>query len=626
MWYRIAVAGTACALIATGAYAAAPQNVQDYTQIAGTGVLTAESGTGILVAVIDSGIAVDDEGFTHPCFAGAKDSPDEKGQSRYTNSKVVVARGYTATGSKSPVPTITHGSHVASIIGCNANTPVWAGLPGHQNRFGSMSGVAPAVRLGNYNVIDENGNGDERAIARAIDDAVADGAKIINMSLGWWDFGFVGPVESAIKRANDAGVLVVAAAGNEGPDFLTVDAPGAGAEVIAVGAVRTPVTVVSRLVVNGKVFSTPIGELGAVAGTIKARAVSATDRQRTRDSFGLGCKKSAIPAAAKGKILIVQRGVCTFTQKWNVAASRGVAAIVMVDPTLDELDYALGADGRTAPLPGLALPAAAEAPLVRAVRNKQLITLSGMARIVRPGNVVPSFTSVGPAFSIIKPDVAAPGDGVIGAVDSTACGARGCFDFYSGTSMASPMVAGMAAALWTNHPDWSMQMVRSAIVHTASDAGLKLWDGKDAAWDRIGNGIIQVAAANDAAVGFSRLSLAFGTLRTETSFDLINPADEAVTVQLSVDSELLEVDTEPIVVPARDSNGEGRYQVSVRLTGDASGRLEADHLTAAVTRADGSSTVQRMLVGVIDMLKVMEMMQSRAKYRSQTNRPHISKR
>jgi subtilisin family serine protease len=177
---------------------AALSEVADWGLMA-TGILDAQKSTmgeGIVVAVLDTGYGghVDlDENLFHPAIdcSGSATAEDHQG----------------------------HGTHVAGII-CAA-----------KNDMGII-GVAPKAKFLPIKVLDDGGHGGYQAIADGIDQAVALGADIINMSLGAPqpppDF-----VHDAIKRANAAGKIIVAAAGN---DASAVNYPACFDEVIAVAA------------------------------------------------------------------------------------------------------------------------------------------------------------------------------------------------------------------------------------------------------------------------------------------------------------------------------------------------------------------------------------------------------
>ncbi|MFJ8229610.1 S8 family serine peptidase [Streptomyces sp. NPDC094448] len=161
-------------------------------------------GTGVKIAVLDTGI----DG-SHPDLAG----------------KVVAERNFTPTADAGDRH--GHGTHVASTA---AGTGAKSG--------GTHKGVAPGARLINGKVLDDWGGGTWSGIMAGIDWAVAQGADIVNMSLGGYDSPGVDPVEALIDRYTaEKGVLFAVAAGNDGPGRLTVGTPGTASGALTVGAV-----------------------------------------------------------------------------------------------------------------------------------------------------------------------------------------------------------------------------------------------------------------------------------------------------------------------------------------------------------------------------------------------------
>ncbi|SDK40477.1 S8 family peptidase [Streptomyces indicus] len=162
-------------------------------------------GKGVRIAVLDTGVDA-----AHP---------DLKDQ-------VVAAKNFSAsagTGDK-----FGHGTHVASIA---AGTGAKSG--------GKYKGVAPGAELLNGKVLGDDGSGDDSGIIAGIDWAVAQGADIINMSLGGADTPGIDPMEAAVnKYAEQNGVLFAVAAGNDGEyGDRTVGSPGSADAALTVGAV-----------------------------------------------------------------------------------------------------------------------------------------------------------------------------------------------------------------------------------------------------------------------------------------------------------------------------------------------------------------------------------------------------
>ncbi|WP_427920702.1 S8 family serine peptidase [Streptomyces sp. cg40] len=160
-------------------------------------------GKGVKVAVLDSGIDA-----THP------------------DVKNAIAATKDFSGSGTTDDTMGHGTHVAATI---------AGSGARSN--GRYKGVAPGAKLLIGKVF-KGGGTQESWLISAMQWASAQGAKVVNMSLGGTDTAGVDPVEKAVDDLSaSAGTLFVIAAGNEGPDDNTLDSPGAASAALTVAAV-----------------------------------------------------------------------------------------------------------------------------------------------------------------------------------------------------------------------------------------------------------------------------------------------------------------------------------------------------------------------------------------------------
>src|SRR5258708_4351467 len=161
-------------------------------------------GAGVKVAVIDPGID-----YTHPDLGGC------------FGAACKVVGGYDFVNhDNDPSDDNGHGTHVAGIIAAN----------------GVLKGIAPGATLLAYKVLNQNGSGFTSDIIAGIEQALADGATVANLSLGGQ--GDAGdPTSQAIDNATAAGMLSVVAAGNSGPSYLTVSSPGTARTALTVGAV-----------------------------------------------------------------------------------------------------------------------------------------------------------------------------------------------------------------------------------------------------------------------------------------------------------------------------------------------------------------------------------------------------
>ncbi|MGA4837689.1 S8 family peptidase [Streptomyces sp. G45] len=123
---------------------------------------------------------------------------------------------------------VGHGTHVASIA---AGTGAASG--------GKYKGVAPGAKVLNGKVLDDQGSGDDSGIIAGMEWAAAEGADVVNLSLGSTDSPGVDPLEEAVNRLTaQKGVLFAVAAGNEGEGGAsTVGSPGSADAALTVGAV-----------------------------------------------------------------------------------------------------------------------------------------------------------------------------------------------------------------------------------------------------------------------------------------------------------------------------------------------------------------------------------------------------
>ena len=141
----------------------------------------------VTVAVIDSGVD-----YTHPDLAANYAGGDDF-----------------VFGDGDPMDDHGHGTHVAGTIAASINNPTGTPAAGE-----GVVGVAPNARILAYKVCRSDGTCDDFAIQQAIARAVADGANIINMSLGETEYSQ--SLNDAVQAAWNAGLVIVAGAGNDG--------------------------------------------------------------------------------------------------------------------------------------------------------------------------------------------------------------------------------------------------------------------------------------------------------------------------------------------------------------------------------------------------------------------------
>jgi hypothetical protein len=202
-----------------------------------------------------------------------------------------------------------------------------------------------------------------------------------------------------------------------------------------------------------------------------------------------------------GKIALAIRGSCDFTVKYNNAEAAGALAIIVYNDgtAADRIDpIVMFAPGTN--IPGV---------MVGYYDGDAMAGESGVNATLDPANLasadnrVAGFSSRGPnggAPDIIKPDVAAPGVGIIGAetLEPNVYADGGTpWQSISGTSMASPHVAGVFALLKEAHPGWSPSAAKSAVMTSARQNLLKTFGFDDADPFDIGAGHIVPAGAFD---------------------------------------------------------------------------------------------------------------------------------
>lgn len=383
-------------------------------------------GKGIKVAVIDTGVD-----YTHPDIFGF--GPDGK----------VIGGFDFIENDNSPQDTNGHGTEVAGIIAAN----------------GKIRGVAPEAKILAYRVSDTGESVASDLIVKAILRAIEDDADIINLSLGVNRTN--DKIEDAINQAVKSGIVVVAAAGNSGPDLRTIGSPGKDPHAITVGATYNNITasLVATLEIDGKRF-----QVLPMVGTEKLVGPIAADI-----TFGKYGRSSDLQGVdIMGKILLVERGSDTkdelvyFSEKEKNAANAGAKALIVYNNEpgifLGDLKNKLEGPEYQPRIPAVSMSKEDGLELRAMLENKT----SGTINTFYHPDFVSFFSSRGPVSPFyIKPNLVAPG--VFVNTTST----YGMYNLTSGTSFAAPHVSGAAAILLEKSPTLNPQQIKSIISTTA---------------------------------------------------------------------------------------------------------------------------------------------------------------
>jgi hypothetical protein len=502
---------------------------------------------------------------THPGFqdetlppVGGFPKADTPANRALTNRKVIAARSYESLLGGNPAATIEdrygHGTAVAMAA---------AGVR-HLSPRGEIAGVAPKAYLGIYRVTQGSGlSSTSAALAKAIDDAVADGMDVINLSFGAVILSANGLVDAvAVENASRAGVLVAVSAGNEGPDLGTLSAPANTASALAVAAqnnARTVRTVVSTSA--GSQFDAQPAPATNPGRRISGPLADAGDTDATR----LAC--SALPAGSlTGRVALILRGSCNFSVKLeNARAAGALAALVYNNIPAADL-VTMSTDNATLPAmfvsneTGLVLrelarngtPASsllpARGPANPSAQPSRLtppagpvivnLEFAGVSFARDPGTLA-AFSSRGPdPLGALKPDLTAVGAQFYTAAQrSDPAGglySPSGYTFTQGTSFSAPLVAGAAAALRAARPGLTAADYRSLLINSAQP----LPGGLSAA----GNGSLDLEAALKSTILAAPVSLNFGASGSTLApvsrvLTLRNAGTAAETLSLTVEAQ-----------------------------------------------------------------------------------------
>src|SRR5438105_11865429 len=433
------------------------------------------AGAGIKIGDIDTGIDenhpfFDPSGFAYPsgfpkCDAADSATHTANHNCNHVSPKVIVAKVFY---NKAKVQGLDaeaiqdHGTHTAGIAaGVTGKIAVVNGVS-----IDDMSGIAPGAWLGNYNVFPDNvGNARSEDILNAVDAAIADGMDVLNLSLGGGYHGNNDLLAIGLDNAVDAGVVVAVAAGNSGPGGGTVESPGRARNVITVGASTNQHFV-------GEPFRYPAGDGNTVGTAVGEFDALPRASYNLFDTESDGC--STVSADAAGKLAIINRGGCTFSQKVANAKQAGAVGVLIVNNVAGDPIAMARTAGFDDDLPAVMI-GLKEGTALRASGATTASADATFQEFITPNkDILAGFSSQGPTavnFDV-KPDLTSVGVNVLSSITcvgkpATCPGDGTGWAFFSGTSMSTPHIAGSAAVLLDIHQDWSPAQIKSELVNRA---------------------------------------------------------------------------------------------------------------------------------------------------------------
>ncbi|WP_430790195.1 S8 family serine peptidase [Virgibacillus flavescens] len=442
-----------------------PNNIND----------TSYTGDGVKVGVIDTGID-----YEHPDLdVNYVDGYD----------LVDLDEDPMETLQEQGIPTL-HGTHVAGIIAAD----------------GEFKGVAPDAELYAYRALGPGGSGTSIQVIAAMEQAIDDGVDIINLSLGNAVNGPDFPTSVAVNRAVELGVAVVIANGNAGPGDWTVGSPATATKAISVGASTYPQKI-PYLYETLADKSIPIQSMASSPpwSFTKDYPIASINEENLR-----------------GKIAIVERGKkIPFYEKALKAQEKGAEAVLIYNNEKGSFNGSVDNFQNPVQIPVASISKSDGKWLADKLAEGTFYMETNYQEVP---TTIASFSSRGPVTVNwdIKPDVVAPGAGILSTVPDG-------YAVLQGTSMAAPHVAGALALVKEAHPAWSAEQLTNALITTAQ----VLTDAEDHPLDPIlqGMGLIQPNAAVLTDTIIHEPLLAFGKVESHqetksVTFNVENMTDQ----------------------------------------------------------------------------------------------------
>ena len=557
-----------------------------------------------------------------------------------------------------------HGSHVAGIAAANAYIPRGDGTYVKALDEVLMQGVAPDAQIITMKVFGQNGGAYDSDYMVAIEDAVLLGCDAVNLSLGASNPGTSRHAsqeyQKIMENLEKSGIVAAMSAGNSGAwmenassggylydddvSMQTNGTPGTYTNALAVASVDNRGITGEYVTVGG---STIVYTQSTTYGNLPLTTLAGEQSYVYIDGYGTEADWAAVGEALKGTVAVCSRGGISFYQKANAAIGAGAIATVVYNNDKGSINMDLTGYGYTAPCVSMtradgAMLKEKATPVTDSQGNVlyyegKLTIQKGVGSQVLPGayNTMSDFSSWGVPGSLeMKPEITAPGGNIYSLNGSHQAetggpllGGSDAYESMSGTSMASPQVAGMAALLAQYIGETglaeqtgltSRQLAQSLLMSTAVPQREEENGGAYYPILRQGAGLANVGAAilaesyllmgEDAtrsyADGKVKVELGDDPERTGTyqfSFSIHNLTDRALPYELSADfftqavfteNETGYLDTQTAALDAAvefstgktvtvPAGGETNIQVTVVLTDEQKAKLQADYPAGA---------------------------------------------
>lgn len=459
------------------------------------------TGAGVKIAVIDTGVD-----YKHMNFGGTGDyegnDPTVVEPGSFPTAKVTMGYDFAGTDydaggtaeqqvahpDADPMDFNGHGSHVAGTAAGN----------GVEGKIGA--GVAKGAEIWALKVFGDNGGSTnltvdaiEFALDPNGDGCVDDRADVINMSLGS-DFGAPDdPSSVAADNASRMGVVVVVAAGNSGNGVPYVHgAPAAGKQTISVAATLAGGANEFAVHVNSDIVG---GDYNAAYSGISPALIEGSP---ISGAMVIASPLNACTPLANdmtGKVAFLQRGACAFTTKLQNALAAGATGAIVFNSVAGS-PIVMGGDPVDLPAAMISLESGTTIYSAMGGGDMPEGVLDAANYVPFPENddTLAGFSSRGPnnGGSDFKPDLAAPGVGILSTATQSGDGAVS----LSGTSMATPHVAGAAAVLLEKFPRLRPKAIKSLLQNSSHPANAG-GPGSDTPYPLTlqGTGVINVAEA-----------------------------------------------------------------------------------------------------------------------------------